>query len=381
MDRCYFSLYDIPGDRVHVGKDWHREDLASLAGDYRISDYGMDPEEPFRSRDSQVVHDVREGAYPEALLLALEQLGLRSGVSVPLFREGRLVAVLAVAMAEQTRAWTAEEVSLVKAVAALTRTAVEMAHFHQREHNIAETLQGALLPAIPEGIPGLDIASYYRAALSEASVGGDFADVFALEKGCYALVVGDLSGKGLAAASQVATVRNMLRFALYTGSTIAEAVTRLNNVLMTNNLLTGFATLVVVTYDVGMRTVTHVSCGHEPALLRRRANGDVEELPPTGPILGAYESAQYEEQVIPLEVGDAFVLYTDGLTESGPSRREMMGVAGLAALMRDGSDNAGALVAHLMAGVEAHARGVLTDDVCLLAGIVEERSVAANGQR
>ena len=58
-------------------------------------------------------------------------------------------------------------------------------------------------------LPGLDLDNYYRAALEEANVGGDFYDVFPVEKCCIALVVGDLSGKGLKAASQVATIRNM----------------------------------------------------------------------------------------------------------------------------------------------------------------------------
>ena len=209
-----------------------------------------------------------------------------------------------------------------------------MVRLTERERHIADVLQGMVQPTIPDTIPGLDLTSFYRVALQEANVGGDFYDVFALEKGCYALIVGDLSGKGLAAAVQVGTLRNMLRFALHTGNTLAEAVTRLNNVLIANDLLSGFATLVVAAFDLPMKTLTYVSCGQEPGLLRRSVRGGVSELPPTGPVIGMNEAASYQEHVVSLAPGDTFALYTDGLTEAGPNRRELLGVSGLAALLQ-----------------------------------------------
>jgi len=251
------------------------------------------------------------------------------------------------------------------------RAELDLAEVSRRERTISEALQGTVQPILPEGVPGLDLASYYRAALHEANVGGDFSDVFPIEKGCYCLVVGDLSGKGLAAAAQVAVVRNMLRYAIYTERTIAEGITRLNHILITNNLLSGFATLVVCTFDLGAKTLTYVSCGQEPALLRRTAGGSVEELPPTGPILGMTETAQYTEEVLSLVPGDAFALYTDGLTEAGPNRINLLGVQGLAALMSDDARTAREIADHIVHGAEDFSNGVFRDDVCLLVGIVQ----------
>jgi PAS domain S-box-containing protein len=250
------------------------------------------------------------------------------------------------------------------------RAELELARIGERERRIADTLQGALMPALPDAVPGLDLASFYKAALDEASVGGDFADVFPLDKNCHVLVVGDLSGKGLAAAAQVATVRNMLRYALHTAPSVADAVTRLNDVLLTNRLLTGYATLVVLAYDVSKRTITYVSCGQEPALLRRRADGTVEQLPPTGPVLAAVEGVTFSQRELPIHHRDAFALYTDGLTEAGPTRRDLFGIDGLIGLMRDEPEDARALAERIRAGVDAHARGVYLDDVCLLVGVV-----------
>ena len=251
----------------------------------------------------------------------------------------------------------------------------------ERERNIAQQLQAALTPSIPDHISGMALAKYYKAALDEAGVGGDFYDVFPVDKGCTALVVGDLSGKGLAAATQVATVRNMLRYALYRARTIAGALESLNSLLVEQGLLTGFATLFVATYDSLGRSLTYVNCGQEPALVRRAAGGPVEQLAPTGPVLGSFEGAIFEERKMTLGPGDMLAVFTDGLTEVGRSRREMLDIDGVAALLEQSAmpkkpGSAGAmaefLAQSLILGVDAAAAdGVSRDDVCLLVGVAE----------
>ncbi len=375
-DRCYFATYDIPQDRAWVTRDWHRADLPSLAGEYRLSEFDIDFEKMYGSGASQVVEDVRTDPGIAAIAPVLEALRLRSGVSVPLFEDGQLVAVLSVAMADGPRAWTPDEVALVEAVAAQTHSTMNTARLLQRERNIAEQLQNALTPSLPGPVPGLDIAPYYKAALEEAIVGGDFLDVFSIDKGCTALVVGDLSGKGLKAASQVATVRNMLRYALYQGRTVAEAVGSLNDVFAEHDLLSGFVTLFVGLYDTGTGTLTYISCGHEPALLRRAKTGVVEELTPTGAVLGAFPQATYQQQTVSLSPGDTLALYTDGLSEAGRGRHDFLGVAGLAGLLRQQKDAepAAEVVDRIVAGVKAHAHDDLHDDICLLVAVVEGKN-------
>jgi len=251
----------------------------------------------------------------------------------------------------------------------------------ERERNIARQLQASLTPGVPERIPGMALAKYYEAALDEAGVGGDFYDVFPMDKGCTALVVGDLAGKGLAAASQVATVRNMLRYALYRARTISGALDGLNALLAEQGLLTGFATLFVGAFDGAAGKLTYANCGQEPALVRRAGGGPVELLAPTGPVLGSFEGAAFEERTVALAPRDALAVFTDGLTEVGRSRREMLGVEGVAALLErvavpeegGGAQSvAEGLASALIAGVDAAARdGVTRDDVCLLVGVVE----------
>lgn len=373
-DRCCISLYDTDGAVETIVGEWRRSGLPPLAdgGPLRLS---TRREALYAQGRPLVLTDTEATPLPDELRDAAPVVGERAVISVPLFQRNQLLAALTVTVATAPRHWTEEEVLLVETTASLARAAVEVARVHQRERHIAETLQGALKPVLPDAVPGLDLHAFYQPALDEASVGGDFYDVFPIEKNCWALVVGDLSGKGLAAAAQIATVRHMLRFAVFSTMTIAEAVTRLNHILTANSLLSGFATLSVAAFDFGLRNLTYVSCGHEPALLRRTADGQVQELPPTGPALGVSETSRFREEVVPLVPGDSFAFYTDGLTEAGPTRLDLLGVEGLAALMRERAESAAQFVERMIAGAEAHAHGAFHDDVCLLVGMVKANGV------
>ncbi|MES2464800.1 MAG: SpoIIE family protein phosphatase [Armatimonadota bacterium] len=393
-DRCYYVTYDQKKDIGKIGPDWYRagDELSSIAGDYRFSDYAVNRELGYQSGQTQIVDDVHErtpdsiDTPPSSGVRLMDELGLRALIRAPLLSSGMMTA-LVVAMAHGPRQWKADEVRLVETVAAQTRAAVEAARVQQRERNIAQQLQDALQPPLPPTSPGIALKEFYKPALEEAGVGGDFFDVFSIEKGCTALVVGDLSGKGLAAASEVATVRNMVRYALYSGRSIAESISDLDHILVEHDLLTGFATLFVGVYDQANRTLSYVNCGQEPGLIWRAATGDVDMLTPTGAVIGGFAaSVSYSEATIRLGDGDVLAVFTDGMTEIGPSRREMLEIEGLAALFarccseitslpsRAASSIAAGVNSALIAGVEAYAGDAASsrDDIALLIGVAQQ---------
>ena len=237
----------------------------------------------------------------------------------------------------------------------------------ERERTIAQQLQNALQPALPSRIPGLSLGSFTRPALDEASVGGDFFDVFPLDKDQYALVIGDVSGKGLAAAQQLALIRNSLRTTLYLYRNPAQAVSHLNAIVSAHDLLVGFVTAWAGVYDAATGQITYASCGHEPGLVRR-AGDTVELLETTGLPLGVAQNADYGEMTITLLPGDSLLLYTDGISEAGLNRQELLGTAGLIRILTalpkrsDVQAQAEALVAE----VSDRAGGIFRDDVAVL---------------
>ncbi|MCW3058376.1 MAG: serine phosphatase RsbU, regulator of sigma subunit [Capsulimonas sp.] len=367
-DRCYFAQIDFAAQRIWIAEEWRRDDLFPISGDYPLSDFGVDFRHIFDGNRTLIASDTRLYPWPKETVAVMEQHAVRALLNVPFFDDGSLVALLGVAMADGPHEWTEAEIGLTEAVAMQTRTAVEAVRISRREHNIAIALQQTLQPKMPAGMPGLQVSDFYRAALAEAEIGGDFCDLFSPEGDNTILVIGDVSGKGLAAATQVAAVRNMLRCVIYQGFPLAEAVAQLNQILTTQNLLSGFVTMCVAQYSPADHTFTYVSCGHEPVLLRHAATGHIELLGPTGPPLGVEGTAEYTHEARRLQAGDALLLYTDGLSESGPSRQDMLGVDGLANLLRAHPlhEDAHGLCQRIIAGVERHARGDLRDDACIL---------------
>ncbi|MCW3061523.1 MAG: hybrid sensor histidine kinase/response regulator [Capsulimonas sp.] len=371
LDRCWFFHYDTMQNSVQIRGYWrdpHRP-YTQEPNDEGLYDKLLTEILPVMSANA--IGDIESAPLTEETRKFLSRLGLRSLLAVPLFTEGSLTSGLILSMSKTSRAWHPEEMRLAEAVAAQLRPALEAARIAQRESRIASQLQQALQPPLPENTPGLQFAQYYRPALEEAGVGGDFYDVYPLTAHCTAIVLGDLSGKGLAAAAQVATVRNMLRATLYLGQTIAEAVTNLNEALATHGLVHGFSTLFVSVYDSRDRQLRYVNCGQEPALLGCE-HGQVEQLWPTGPILAAFADSKYSERSIPLAPGDVLAIFTDGMTEVGPTRVNMLGVEGVAAILSEkrGLGNAQEISRELVREVDDFARGGVRDDVCLLVGVV-----------
>ena len=358
-DRCYFAAYDQDADTATVGPDWHREGLPSIAGQYPMSRFAVNRDPGYQAGRTQMVTDTAGDA-------ATQALGLRALVRVPLV-SGASMTALSVAMGGGPRAWTPDEVSLVEAVATQTQSALEAVRVQRREHAIAQQLQDALQPALPERVLGLSVGRFTRPALDEAQIGGDFYDIFPLDKNFFAVVIGDVSGKGLAAAQQLALVRNSLRTTLYLYRAPAQAASALNRIVTSHDLLVGFVTAWVGVYDALTGKIAYCSCGHEPGLTRR-ADGGVEETETTGPPLGVAENAEYGEKTVTLSSGDTLLLYTDGLSESGPSRRELLGTDGLTRMLKarpvnlDVQAEAEALVAR----VGEATGGVFRDDVAVL---------------
>jgi len=370
LDRCYYATYDHEAGVIERGRDWHRTGLASVAGIQRTPEFTWVLDQIYFNGVS-VIEDIRETALTDEAKAEIERMELRSAIAVPFYKDGKYVSAF-VGGAAEPRIWTADDVLLMTHVAALTRSAVESARMSRRERNIAAQLQAAVQPEVPSVASGLMLAHHYRPAHDEAGVGGDFVDVFTGAEDATWLVVGDVSGKGLDAAVEVATVRNMLRFALFNGRTVAGPVAALNRTLAQNGLISGFASLFVAKYESGWRRLTFVNCGQDDGLLLHSDISHVTHLAPTGPVIGAFADSQYQEKSLTLAIGDVLALYTDGITEAGVSRKKMLAIAGMAQLLQNRAPycNPQDVVSRIISGVDDHSRGNVRDDQALLVAIV-----------
>ncbi len=199
------------------------------------------------------------------------------------------------------------------------------------------------------------------------ALGGDCYDFTCLADDRLATLVGDASGKGVAAALMMTGVQASLRTAsLFTGDNLPALIRAANLQVCFSSLASRFATLVCGILDPATRTLRYVNAGHNsPALLH--ADGSVDWLEPTGPPIGLFTDAVWQEETLRLRPGDTLLLYTDGVIEAcDPSGREW-GIDGLLAAARPPSQSASAndLVHSVLDSMLQFCCGHPADDVTL----------------
>ncbi|MFF9060613.1 SpoIIE family protein phosphatase [Streptomyces sp. NPDC014882] len=186
----------------------------------------------------------------------------------------------------------------------------------QAERTMAARLQDALLPLPKEPVhlSGLRVDIAYLPAQSGLNVGGDWFSAIQLPDGDALFVVGDVAGHGVDAVAAMALLRFTAKGMVITGSSLTGALARLNALLLHSRDPQGTATMVLARYDPRERRLVWAQAGHPPPLLVR--DGEARYLDrPFGMLLGAADTARYQESECLLEPGDRLVLYTDGLVE------------------------------------------------------------------
>jgi serine phosphatase RsbU (regulator of sigma subunit) len=198
------------------------------------------------------------------------------------------------------------------------------------ELQVAADIQNAFLPKDIPRPAGYDLAA---ASLPAREVGGDFYDVFPDGNGKYVLVIADVAGKGVPASLFMALSRTAVRIISRWEKTAKRVLEGSNTIFIEDSGSTSFVTLFYAILDADQRMLTYVNAGHNPPLLRR-ADGTMEELGPTGPVIGLVDDPGYEEQTVTLDKGDMLVMYTDGVTEAINGNEEMFSEERLKAVIR-----------------------------------------------
>jgi phosphoserine phosphatase RsbU/P len=259
---------------------------------------------------------------------ALEEL--RAEVLLPLAGRTRLMGVMVLGPKRSEEPYSPSDLRLLASVGAqaglglevneLAQSLAEAAARHQRiqrEVEIAREVQERLFPQCIPAIPGVDLAGHCRPALG---VGGDYYDMIELENGHLALAIGDVSGKGIAAALLMAGLRASLR-GIVEGAwlepgrpDLARVVHRLNRLVYESSAVNRYATFFLAVYDPAGRRLRYVNAGHNPPLVLRPCGA--LRLEACGPVIGLLADVEYEERSLELAPGDSFLGYTDGISEA-----------------------------------------------------------------
>lgn len=254
---------------------------------------------------------------------ALEQLNAE--LLVPLPGRNKLMGIMCLGPKRSEAAWSRTDLQVLQTVARQTGLALEVSELAHslaaeaaqrakvnREIEIAREVQERLFPQEMPTLPGATVAGHCRPALG---VGGDYYDVLTLEDGRVGLAIGDVSGKGIAAALLMASLRASLRgVTLDSPRDFANLMHKVNRLVYEASASNRYATFFFAAFDPNTRRLECVNAGHNPPVLLR--NGKVIRLEADGPVVGLLPFAPYTEQALTLEPGDLLILYTDGISEA-----------------------------------------------------------------
>jgi sigma-B regulation protein RsbU (phosphoserine phosphatase) len=262
----------------------------------------------------------------------------RSELVVPLLLQDRLVGVLDLESTE-ANAFTSEHERMLATLGSYIAIALENARLFEEsrgnEHRLqddlatAREIQRQLLPTGAREVPGLDLASVYCSA---RELGGDFYDFLPYGEGRLAIALGDVSGKGTAAALFASLAVGILReHVIQHPCPPAEVLAMLNRRLHAARLESRFIATVFSVYDAGTRRLTLANSGGPYPILVR--DGIVQSIRVGGIPLGLFPDTEYEEITLDLQPGDTVLFASDGILESENAQQEEFGFDRLSAVL------------------------------------------------
>lgn len=242
----------------------------------------------------------------------------------------------------------------------------EQARYENRR--ISQALQSGMRNEL-QHVEGIDAQGVYSSATASAFVGGDFYDLISLPGRRACVIMGDVSGKGVEAASVSAAVKTALGAYAWEGLAPARMVRSLNEFLLGFSRIETFATLFVGIIDLDASTITYCSAGHPPALLVRAGGQEMTLLDVQSGVVGAFHDIAYRDGSIGIGEGDVLLLYTDGTTEARDPAGAFFGEQGLRDMVMRESDPQKpyeGFLSRLLGTVEEFTGHKLEDDVAMV---------------
>ncbi len=267
-------------------------------------------------------------------------LGATSLISVPITDGMTSYGALTLARTAGEGRFEIADLGLAEELGQHLGVAIRVDRMFRHRAAVAEALQSSLLPATLPEVPGLDLFAAYQPASEGLEVSGDFYDVFPVPGG-WAIVVGDVCGKGQEAAAMTAAARHAIRVLAHWNPDPVDVLVRANEVMLAGGFEDRFVTakLAYLRWDAGRLRVALASAGHPgPALVR--PDGRVDVLSGGGLPLGLFPDADPHAEELQLGEDDLLFFYSDGVTEArSPDMRyfedsladELAGLAGRSA--------------------------------------------------
>ncbi len=279
------------------------------------------------------------------------------------------------------------ELEFLRELAVDVRDIARGAVAREQDKRISQALQTGMRNEL-QSVEGLAAQAVYSSATKAASVGGDFYDLIRLPDRRACVIMGDVSGKGVEAASVSAAVKTALGAYAWEGLAPARMVRSLNDFLLGFSRLETFATLFVGIIDLAAGTMRYCSAGHPPAIFIRADAQEISILDVQSGVVGAFHDIAYQDGVVSFGPGDVLLLYTDGTTEARDPSGAFFGEEGLRDMvMRESAEGKPfeGFVERLLAALDDFTGHDLEDDVAMVAvrfdGTADKDGAPSGGAR
>jgi serine phosphatase RsbU (regulator of sigma subunit) len=304
-----------------------------------------------------------------------------------LVRQGDFTHKIAVTAQDQLGELAQSFNSMTASIEDLLREAAEKKRLEE-ELRIAREIQMSLLPQGPLAMPGLSVSAL---CVPAREVGGDYYDFLPLDDHRLGVLIADVSGKGTSAALYMAELKGLMLSLSRIHTSPRDLMMTANRIIANNLDARSFITMTYAVLDMSARTMTYARAGHTPLMRVPQADGagcrrETQVLVPDGLVLGLKldDGETFDrllvEQTIPLEAGDLYVLFTDGISEAMNADDDCFGEARLARLLEEHADlPAEELRERILRDVEAFAAGVPQhDDMTMILLKVDPMAVTEN---
>jgi len=298
---------------------------------------------------------------------------VRTFMAAPLQTKDRIIGLIYVDSPSLTRVFTKDDLNLLTVMANIAAVRIEHARLAEIEnqerlmaHELGQAaeIQRRFLPAQAPEMPGLDLSGHNAPC---RTVGGDYFDFFPYPSGRVAMVLGDVSGKGMPASLLMMQFQARVQLLIEEPESLAAVVTRLNRLTATNLPSNRFITFFMCLVDGVSGELVFANAGHNPPLLLR-AGGDVQWLDAGGCPLGIIPTMKYDEARERLGPGDVLVVFSDGVTDASNPQGDEFGEERLANVVGDHRrESAAAILDAVNHAITDWAAGTpLPDDLTLL---------------
>jgi PAS domain S-box-containing protein len=323
----------------------------------------------------ELTDEFLERAVPDPEQLeGLREVGMRSVIIAPMRLGEDTLGAITFVSSDSGRTFDDDDFAFAQDLALRSATAVQNARLYEEQARVAHTLQASLLPDRLVEVPGWLGAASYQAGEQGAEVGGDFYDIVPAADG-HLVFLGDVTGKGIAAAALTSLVRHSVRTAARFDPRPGAVLALVNDLLVEQPRP---APVTVVCALIERAEVTVAAAGHPPPMLRR--GGRAREIGVHGVLLGAIAGQSYAEHSVTAQPGDTLLLYTDGVTDT-PGAGGRFGHERLAALLDAAPQGPAEILERIEAALQEFQAGTAVDDRAMLVlrftGATDELSAAA----